>query len=330
LLRIGWIGVLLVVVVAQAAPQPEVVREERFNYRLVGALPRGWKRAPAKLVWTYRIDDVPLAYVHFVRERVSGNIDVAAELKRRATHYRFPGAPKEPSEKIAPVRWGDRNAFRYEHDLTIKGVDCKRIVRAMVDNGIWYECIETLHGEASPVVRTGLACFRTGFMLLTQPIKPEAAKINDAVYGYRLEKPAGYLFEPANPGADPGCRLALIRRGPTPGQQLTIRLFEYGVRKKFDSARWLNLFDQAFRRSHTKARRESAQAPALKGAGAGSGMRLLGRRAERDVVTLIYLWQADSGRVFGLRIDSYADAAKTHAKSLEKLVGSLAFTGQER
>ena len=59
-------------------------------------------------------------------------------------------------------------------------------------------------------------------------------------------------------------------------------------------------------------------------------MRLLGRRAERDVVTLIYLWQTDSGRVFGLRIDSYADAAKTHAKSLEKLVGSLAFTGQER
>jgi len=327
---------MLLACCAGAAPKPEVIREERFNYRIVGALPRGWKRAPDKLAFTYSIDGIPLAYVHFVRERVSGRIDIEAELKSRAQHYRFPGAPKQIEDKLSAIRWGDRSAFLYEHELTIAGVACKRIVRATVDNGIWYECIETLHGEPGIAVAKGLACFRNGFLLLTRRIPqgeleaPAARTIRDAVYGYRIDKPEGYVFEQPNPGADPGCRLAILRRGPTPGQQLSIRLFEYGVRRKYDPVRWLDLLDGAFRRSHVKARRESAQAPRIAGSVRGNGMRLLGRREDREVVTTIYLWQAESGRVYGLRIVSHADAEKTHAASLKKLVDSLALTGQER
>jgi len=321
---------------ADAAPSPEVLREERYNYRIVGKLPRGWKRAADKLVYTYAIDGIPLAHVHFVRERISGTVDVKAELERRAPHYRFPGAPGSSADKITAVRWGDREAFRYEHELTITGVACQRIVRATIDNGIWYECIETLYGEPGPAVAAGLACFRTGFMLLTRRIaddalgSPAVRKINDAVYGYTIEKPEGYVFEQPNPGADPGCRLSLLLRGPTVGQQLSIRLFEYGVRTDYDPARWLDLFDDAFRRSHTKPKRAVAKAPAIKGSVRQNGVRLLGRRDDHDVATTVYLWQAESGRVYGLRIVSHADAETAHAASLKRLLDSLALTGQER
>jgi len=335
----GLASVLLATTVAQVAaagPTPEVLREEQFNYRIIGVLPRGWKRTPDKLVYTYAVDGIPLAYVHFVRERVSGTIDVEAELKRRAIHYRFPGAPKQPTEKYTAIRWSDRDAVSYEHELTIAGVACKRIVRAMVDNGVWYECIETLHGEPGPRVLAGLACFRGGFLLLTRPVAKSALgstvarRINDAVYGYRIEKPEGYLLQHANPGADPGCRLAILRAGPDAGQQLSIRLFEYGVRKKYNPAAWLDLLEQSFRRSHVKARREKCEAPIIDGAQHGDGMLLFGSRDDRKVETTIYLWQAQSGRVFGLRIVSHSGAAKTHAASLSKLIGSLVFTGQER
>jgi hypothetical protein len=337
LLRLETVGLLLILAAAaQAAPAPEILREEHYNYRVVGALPRGWKRAPAQLVFTYAVDDIPLAFVHLVRERVSGNVDVKAELARRAEHYRFPGAPKSAKGKITSTSWADREAYRYEHEAELSGVICRRVVRAMVDSGIWYECIETHHGEASPAVQAGLACFRTGFLLLTQPVpkkwveNPAAKKHADGIYGFRIEKPEGYVFAPSNPGADPGCRLTLLRRGPKTGQQLSIRVFEYGVRKTYDAAHWLDLLDQAFRRSHTRAKREPTKAPKPEGSVQAAGTRLLGRRDEQDVATTIYLWQSRTGRVFGMRIVSHGSAETVHKDSLDRVIESLVFTGRER
>ena len=319
-----------------AKPAPEVVREEAYNYRILGPLPRGWKREATSLVFTYRVDGIPLAFVHFVRERVSGKVDVAAELDRRREHYRFPGTPKKTVGTIAPTRWGERAAQRYLLEARINGVDCRREVRAVFDRGIWYECIETLHGEPDKRTLAGLACFRGGFMLLARALPkkeladPAARTMTDAVYGYRLEKPKGYLVEEARPGADPGCRLVLVLRGPKQGQLLSVRLFEYGLRKQYSARNWLSLFFDSFARQHAGAKHTEAQAPRPEGCVQAAGARFVGRSDKREVVATLYLWQTKSGRVFALRILSHGGAAETHAASLKKLVDSFRFTGAER
>jgi hypothetical protein len=310
------------------------VREEAYNYRIVGTLPAGWKRDEDRLRFVYAIDGIPHAYVQFQRERLRGELDVREELVKRATYYRFAGAPKEATETIERVQWAGRDAYRYEHEAKIQGVVCRRVVRALFDGGIWYECIETQHGEPDAAARAGLACFRGGFRLLVEPV-PAAEKDDpaerayaDGVYGYRLVKPKGFVRVAVNPGADAGCRLAFERRGPLPTEHLVVRLFEYGVRRTYDPAHWIELFANAFGREHAGAKKEAWSAPAARGAARTDGIRLAGTRDGKPVVTTIALWQDRAGRVFGLRITAHGGAESTHAAALKALLDSIELTGR--
>jgi len=331
--RLAALGALLLLA-APLRAEEEVIREEAYNYRIVGELPAGWKRAPAKLVFTYEIDGVPHAYVHLIRERLRGELVVHEELKRRARHYRFPGAPKDAPEAIEPVKWAGRDAYRYEHEAKIHGLPCRRVVRAMFDRGVWYECIETHHGEPTPAALAGLACFRGGFRLLVEPVPeeekddPAARTYADGVFGFRFDKPAGFVRVPVNPAADPGGRLAFERRGPRPGQSVSVRVFEYGVRKQYDPAEWLDLFAGAFGREHTAVKKAPWDPPAAKGAVKTNGVQLEGRRDGKPVVVRIVLWQGPSGRVIGLRTTAHDGAEQAHAASLKALAESFALTGR--
>ncbi|MHC4938370.1 MAG: hypothetical protein ACYTHK_05325 [Planctomycetota bacterium] len=319
----------LLLVAGPLLAESEVVREEIYNYRIVGTLPAGWKRTSARLSFTYSIDGVPHAYVHFVRQRLRGDLKVKDELRRRAQHYRFPGAGKDATETYGRVQWAGRSAYSYEHVAKVNGLVCKRVVRALYERGIWYECIETHHGEPDAAARAGLACFRRGFRLLVEPVpadekeNPAARDYADGVYGYRLRKPEGFVRVAVDPGAAAGCRLAFERRGPTAKEHLSVRLFEYGVRRKYEPARWLELFAQSFGRHHAGAKKEAWKAPQPKGARRADGMKFSGRRDEREVVTTMALWQAKSGRVIGLRVTAYGGAGKVHAPSLQALVDSI-------
>jgi hypothetical protein len=267
-----------------------------------------------------------------VRERLKGELNVRDELKRRAPHYRFPGAPKDASEKIEPVQWAGRDAFRYEHEAKIRGLVCRRVVRALFDSGIWYECIETQHGEPTPAARAGLSCFRGGFRLLVAPVPeeerddPAPRPYRDGVYGFVLDKPKGWIRVPVNPAADPGARLAFERRGPKPAERVVVRVFEYGVRDSYKPETWLDLFARAFARQHVAAEKKPWSAPKAKGARTAHGLRLEGRRDDKPVVALVALWQAPSGRVLGLRVTAYGGAEKTHAESLAALLSSFSVT----
>ena len=46
----------LLLVAGPLLAESEVVREEIYNYRIVGTLPAGWKRTSARLSFTYSID----------------------------------------------------------------------------------------------------------------------------------------------------------------------------------------------------------------------------------------------------------------------------------
>ncbi|MEM8885467.1 MAG: hypothetical protein AAGD14_15485 [Planctomycetota bacterium] len=308
-----------------------MLREERYNYRVFGRLPAGWKRDKQRLTWIYAIDDIPHAYVHFVRERVSGTVDVEAELVRRRERYRFPAA-KDPVETVREIQWAGRDAWQFEHSAKVHGLDCKRIVRALFTGGVWYECIETHHGPATPAARAGFASFRNGFRLLVQPVPEDERQDNaarafvDGTNGFRLDKPKGYVRIEVNPGADPGCRVAFRRRGPTAGQQVTIRLFEYGVRKQYEPLVWLDRFAEAFGRSHAKVSRESWKPPTVDGAEQVHGTRLRGSRDGAPVVTEIALWQSRSGRVIGYRMSATGDAETTHRQSIRALIESIRLT----
>ena len=327
-------GVALLLLSGALLAESEVLREELYNYRIVGTLPAGWKRDPAKLTFTYSIDKIPHAYVHFIRQRLRGTLEVKNELKRRATHYRFPGAQANDPESYERVQWAGQSAYRYEHTAKINGLACRRVVRALYVRGIWYECIETLHGEPDAAARAGLACFRGGFRLLVGTLpadekqNPAARDYVDGVYGFRLSKPKGFVRIAVNPGADAGCRLAFERRGPTAKENLTVRIFEYGVRRKYEPKKWLELFAASFGRNHAGAKKQAWPAPQPKGAQSADGMLLTGRRDERPVVTTMALWQSATGRVIGLRVTAYGGAQKTHAASLKALVDSIQLAGR--
>jgi len=317
---------------SSARAESEVVREEAFNYRVVGELPPSWKRDPERLAFTYSIEGVPHTHVHFVRERLRGELNVRDELKRRATHYRFPSAPRDAAETIEPVQWGGRDAFEYVHEAKINGLPCRRVVRATFDRGVWYECIETHHGEDTPAAQAGVACFRGGFRLLVEPVPkderddPAARPYRDGVYGFAIDKPQGWVRIGVNPAADPGARLAFERRGPKPDEHLIARVFEYGERKTYEPEKWLELFSSAFAREHAGAKTEPWPAAAIGGAAKTHGIRLTGRRDGKPVVALLALGQAPSGRVFAIRVNAHGGAEETHRESIAALLASFKLT----
>ena len=329
--------VFLTTLVLLAAPREEVLREERYNYRVLGTMPAGWSRDKVKLVFTYKFEDVPHAYIHFNRERIAGKVDVRDELGRRRESYRFPGISDLRGEKAVEsfreIQWAGRDAWQYEHTATVHGVKCRRVVRALFDQGDWYECIETHHGEANAAARAGFACFRGGFRLLVDALPkdqqndPAARTYTDADNGFRIDKPEGWTRIAVRSASDPGCRIAFERRGPGTDDLLVVRVFEYGVRRKgYQPEVWIQRFADAFKRNHIGAADSPWKPPSVEGSREAHGIRLTGRRDKASVVTEIALYRSNAYRVIGVRITAFGDAATKHTDSLKKLLTSLRLT----
>lgn len=311
--------VLLLPALLLAAPEQELIREEAFNYRIVGKLPAGWKRRDRKLSFVFSVDGIPHAYVILVRERLRGTLDVQEQVRRRAPHYRFPGAPKQAKETVRTTVWAGRDAVLYEHETEIKGVLCRRRVTALYAKSIWYELIETIHGadtEDGPACAAGLYVFRRGFRLLVDPLPPAEtgtlaeSEIANTVYGFTMWKPKGFRRLSVDTGRDPGCRLAFEAQAADPRRHIRIRLFEYGVRKSLDPAAWLDIFFTGFATLHPDAARAEAEAPSIRGAREVVAARFTGTRDKHSIRTLVILIHADSGRVLALRIRTQ-DGAET-------------------
>lgn len=294
---------------AAAAPAPELLREESYNYRIVGELPRGWKRRGDALVFDFAVDGIPHAHVHLLRGRLEGAVDVETQLKQRAlAHYRFPGAGAG-TESVRKEPWAGRDAFLLEHEATVNGVACRRRVAAFVALGIWYERIETVYGEkteAMDACREGLDVFRKGFRLLAEPLtdaeRTDAAEkaIESADFGFRIVKPQGFLRKDVDLASDPGLRVAFEAREARRG--VLVRLFEYGVRKDIPAQAWMDIFFGGFREAVPKAARAPAEAPKVPGAAELVAERFTGEREGRAIEELVVCVRSEGGRILCLRI----------------------------
>ncbi|MHC4547677.1 MAG: hypothetical protein ACYTEZ_02785 [Planctomycetota bacterium] len=332
-MRLRGRGVLLLPALLLAAPEKELVREEPFNYRIVGTLPAGWKRSPdRKLVFAYSVDGVPHAYVHLVRERLRGEVDVAAQVKRRAPHYRFPGVPAPARESVRETVWAGLPAVLYEHEAEIKGVRCRRQVTALFAKSVWYELIETSYGRAAEEERRcalGLHLFRHGFQLLVAPLAEAEAKetkeaeIASPALGYTILKPLGFTRLPVDTGQDPGCRVAFEARAGHPHRHILVRLFEYGVRTQFEPPKWMDIFFTGFGIDNRDAQRKAVEAPTIRGARQAVAEEFTGQRDERTVRTLMVLMQAESGRVLALRIRTLEGTESDFADAIQRILAGL-------
>lgn len=300
---------ILLASAALAAPAPELFREEAWNYRVLGELPRGWTRRPDALVFAYAIDEIPHAYVHLLRGHVEGAVDVEAELRRRASHYRFPGAD-DGKEDVRKSSWAGRDAALLEHEAEVNGVRCLRRVEAFVARGIWYERIETVYGAATEGIdacREGLDIFRRGFRLLSPPLTAEEKAdraeraIESAEFGFRIVKPEGFLRKEVDLGADPGLRVAFEKRLEDVRHGVLVRLFEYGVRDDIPLKAWMDLFHGGFAGYVAKAGRAPAEAPGIPGAAETLAERFTGERDGKPVEELVVVLRASSGRILCLR-----------------------------
>jgi hypothetical protein len=294
---------------AAAAPGKELLREEAYNYLVTGELPRGWTRRADALVFAFAIDGIPHAYVHLLRGRVEGAVDVERELGRRAAHYRFPGAPDGP-ESVRKTMWAGRDAALLEIEAELNGVRCRRRVEAFVAGGIWYERIETVYGATTEEIdscRAGLDLFRKGFRLLSPPLTAEEKAdraertIESAEFGFRLVKPEGFLRKEVDLVADPGLRVAFEKRLEDVRHSVLVRLFEYGVRDDIPPRAWMDLFHGGFSTHVTNAARAPAEAPEIPGASETLAERFTGERDGRPIEETVVVIRAASGRILCLR-----------------------------
>jgi hypothetical protein len=308
---------LVLLCLLAAAPKGEVLREEAFNYRVVGTLPTGWQRRERTLHFTYRVDGVPHAHVDFARQRVGGQLDLVDAWAKRLEHYRFPAAGEDAEEQESSVEWAGLDALRFECEARLRGVRCRRRVTALYVRPVFFELIETVYGETTeedPDCRAGLEVFRDGFRLLVRPLPADAAtatgagKVVDEALGYRLDKPDGFLRKQVDLVADPGCRVALERAGPGARQSVRVRLFEYGVYQRFEPERWLDIFDAAFAGRHDAVRREPASAGIVAGARTAGARRLHGLRDGDRIETLVVAARSVEGRVYVLQVRRRNDA----------------------
>ena len=326
------LAILLLPALLLAAPDEEFIREEPFNYRIVGKLPAGWKRRDKKLSFAFSIDGIPHAYVVLVRERLRGAVDVEEQVRKRAPHYRFPGAPKEAKETVRTTVWAGRTAVLYEHETEIKGVSCRRRVTALFAKSIWYELIETIHGaetEDEPACAAGLYVFRRGFRLLVEPLPATEtetlaeSELFNAVYGFTMLKPKGFKRLPVDTGQDPGCRVAFEAQAADPRKHIRVRLFEYGVRKDFDPSTWSDIFFTGFATLHVDVERTGAETPAIRGAREVVATRFTGLRDKHRIRTLVILMHAESGRVLALRIRTQDGAETDFADAIRTVIEKL-------
>ena len=68
---------------SSAKEAPELLREESFNYRIVGKLPVGWSRDKAGVLsYTFAAEEIPHGHIRIVRERVKGKLDARKLMDR--------------------------------------------------------------------------------------------------------------------------------------------------------------------------------------------------------------------------------------------------------
>jgi hypothetical protein len=312
--------VLLLLAAAAADAPRELHRDERMNFRIVGALPAGWTRDDGALAFSYAIEEIPHAHVRITAARADRPKDPAALLARRAPSYRFPGASPEGDRAVREDRWDGQEAWVFEHHATARGVRCVRRVTAMWAKGVWYERIETLFGdvEEDEGFRKGAAVLREGFKLLAPPLPaptPEIERFEDAVSGWRLEKPEGWLR--VETPHDPGLRLAFERAG------VLVRLFDYGLREsRFDLKLWMDEHFRKFQTETVGATRAALEAPRIEGAEC-LAERHSGTRDGRALHAHVTLIRAGSGALLALRASTHGggpaaadEAAAAFAKRL--------------
>jgi hypothetical protein len=308
--RLPFLLLGLLALPARAAPAPELLREETFNYRVLGELPGGWQRRADALVFVFSMDEIPHAYVHLLRGRVEGAVDVEAQLKLRAPHYRFPGAPAG-TETIVKSTWAGRDAFLLEHEATVNGVLCRRRVEAFVANAVWYERIETIYGEKTERIaacRAGLDLFRKGFRLLAPPLTEEEKTdraertVESAEFGFRIVKPDGYLRKEVDVAADPGLRVAFEKRLEDPRNGVLVRLFEYGVRDDIPPNAWMDIFYGGFSSYVTNPGRAPMDAPEIPGAAEMLSERFTGMREGLPIEERVTVFRASSVRNLCVRV----------------------------
>jgi hypothetical protein len=325
-------ALLLLLATAGAAPAPEVLREEAYNYRIVGELPPGWQRRGGDLAFVYAVDGIPHAYVNLARARLDGAVDVAEQLKQRAPHYRFPGAA-DGTETVRAAPWAGRDGLLLEHEAVVNGVRCRRRVAVVVAAGIWYERIETVYGETTEEIapcREGLEAFRTGFRLLAEPLAaaerddPAEKPVASEELGFRLVKPEGFRRLEVDLEADPGLRVAFERRLDDRRRGVLVRLFEYGVPAQFEAKGWLDNFFGGFSAHCAKAARAPAGAPQVAGAAETVAERFTGEREGRPIEELVVLVRAGSGRVLCLRVRSSGGAADELRAAVDQVLQSFA------
>jgi len=321
---------LLLLLAESAAAQVELLREEAYNYRIVGALPKAWKRQGVRRSYSFFIDAIPHAHVQFARQRIRGEPDLAKELAKRAVHYRFPETPKETKGTIRKTRWGGRDAWLYQITGMVRGVACTRRVTALLEQGVFYELIETVYGDKTAALdrcRRGLEVFRTGFSLLTNPLPdgattdPAETRLTDARYGYTIVKPRGFLRLAVDPAADPGVREHFERVNDR--QHARVRLFEFPARESLRPPRWFDVFYSGFRANHDQATRADETPPAVPGSRSVWVQRFEGTRDGLAIRTRVYLVHAQNGRVFVLRVRTQDGADTLFAKGLKQALDSF-------
>jgi hypothetical protein len=326
------LAALLLGAIAAAAPEGELIREESFNFRIRGKLPPGWTQRADTLAFSYAIDGIPHAYVHFVRQRLDGEVDPGKEVAKREPHYRFPGAPNDAEPRIGVTDWGGRTAALYEFETTVQGVVCRRRVTALFARPFWYELIETVYGEKTPEdegCRAGLAVFRRGFRILARPPTEEEKldvaerTIEDRELGFSLLKPAGFRQVEVDPGADPGCRVAFEARSGKPGKHVRVRFFEYGAWRAFDARQWMDIFFTGFSNVHRSARREPATPHRPRGAQNVVAETFLGTRDDHTIRTLVILATTRKGRVFALRFRTQDGAEEDFSSAIQAILKSV-------
>jgi len=317
---------------AAAAPAEELLREELFNYRIVGKLPPGWRQKKQALHFTWFVDGIPHAHVQLARQRIEGKVEVEREFRKRRSHYLFPGAPKDEGGKWEITSLAGRPANLFTHETRIKDVLCRRRVTVLFVKSTWYELIETVYGDASakdPDCLRGLFLFRDGFRLLTQPLPPGAAEdtraatIADKDLGFSIRKPPEFLRTDVNPTKDPGCRVSFWREDKPARRHARVRLFEYGLRRTFDGPKWVELHYTRFVLQHEQPRRKKLAAVSIKGAADVHAEQFTGTRDGAEIRTVVYVARTEDGRVFVLRIRTQADAHEAWSAALDKIRASL-------
>jgi hypothetical protein len=317
---------------ATAAEVPELLREESFNYRIVGKLPVGWSRDKAGVLgYTYSAEEIAHAHVRIFRERIKGKLDARRLMEKRMPYYRFPGAEKSGRDELSEATWGGYPAVVFTHAAKLRGVMCLRRVTAMQVGNIWYERIETIYGdtEEDEEYRAGARVFKDGFGILTAPLDegyeptPEPETFEDKVLGYRLLKPKSYLRRGVDSTQDPGCRLAFERKGPKGRAYALVRFFEYGPRKKLDFDQWMNIFFGAFAAQHKETGRAQVEPERIPGTKEARAEVFDGDKNGVPVKTLALLLWSDRGRVFCLRITTHAEADELFRESLLKFFEGL-------